>query len=482
MKNLNNNIMKKIILTSIAVLFSLSFPSQILNNSVKNAKSALLNKTGKYYRVTAKGFICNRETADDMLERDGKRDEIYLTSSSVMISTSGYSLPTTAIKNRSRTMGDINGRESHEKRAMAGTGSNLGGIKTGDQLPDVNPWKNNAKASGDLLPFVLWEGELLENQSVVITPSIMEWDGPSDFLTAFWHESFVGHLLQAPVTLASIPYNMITGSGLNGNYDIGNYDDSTPGVFPPPSVIQQCNNFYKVDFERFTPAEKEKYRKANSVDASRPNDRPIGLDNGFYNPLTITLSASSFDKMANTDFGYGKGIVPLRYKDSSGLNGDYTVFYSFEVVADNAEKNRINVTNADAFNLTTPYKFKNALSRRVMDLLNAGNILVLNDDKNITPQKFYIKKMDNAFRFQNVYNNQYLELYSQNGKSIMGTNPNPANSYYLIRYCDGSWIFKFTTDDSYSTISTENFGTNILTPVIIEKYVGAQNQRWFFEE
>ena len=73
-------------------------------------------------------------------------------------------------------------------------------------------------------------------------------------------------------------------------------------------------------------------------------------------------------------------------------------------------------------------------------------------------------------------------LYSQNGKSIMGTNPNPANSYYLIRYCDGSWIFKFTTDDSYSTISTENFGTNILTPVIIEKYVGAQNQRWFFEE
>ena len=62
-----------------------SFPAQILNNSVKNAKSALLNKTGRYYRLTAKGFICNRETADDMLERDGKRDEIYLTSSSVMI-------------------------------------------------------------------------------------------------------------------------------------------------------------------------------------------------------------------------------------------------------------------------------------------------------------------------------------------------------------------------------------------------------------
>jgi uncharacterized protein YxeA len=69
--------MKKIIITSISILFSVAFNAQILNNSAKNAKTTLLNKSGKYYRVTAKGFICNRETTDDVLERDGKRDEIY---------------------------------------------------------------------------------------------------------------------------------------------------------------------------------------------------------------------------------------------------------------------------------------------------------------------------------------------------------------------------------------------------------------------
>lgn len=462
------------------MLFCMNFNAQI--GKIKNAQ-VINTKGNSYYRVTAKGFICNRETVDDMLERDGKRDEIYLTSASVLINADGVSMPETSMKNRSRTFGDINGRAVEERRAMAGSADgNLGGIKTGDQLPDVNPWKNNVAAKGDLLPFILWEGELSGGKSVLITPSIMEWDGPADFLTAFWHESFMGRILHAPVAFGSIPFKMFTGTGINDPFNLGSYDDSTPGVFPPPTVIQQFQNFYKVNYEEFSSSDKQKYLQAISVDSGRPNDRPIGVSNGLYNPLNIKLDASTFSRIANTDFGYGKGIIPLKFKDESGANGDYTVFYSFEIVTNEAEKNRINVTNSDAFNLTTPYQFKNALSGRVMDLLNAGNVLVLNDDKNITPQKFYIKKTNNAFRFQNVFNNQYLELYSQNGKSIMGTNPNPTNSYYLIRYCDGSWIFKMTTDNIFNTISTENFGTNILTPVIFEKYVGAQNQRWFFEE
>ena len=476
--------MKKIIITSISIIFSVAFNAQILNNSAKNAKTTLLNKSGKYYRVTAKGFICNRETTDDVLERDGKRDEIYLTSSAVMISTSGFSLPTTAIKNRSRTMGDINGREAYEKRAMAGTGSNLGGIKTGDQLPDVNPWKNNAKVSGDLLPFVLWEGELPENQSVVITPSIMEWDGPADFLTAFWHDSFIGNLLQAPVTLASIPYNMITGSGLNGNYDIGNYDDSTPGVFPPPTVIQQCSNFYKADFERFSPAEKEKYRKANSVDTSRPNDRPIGLDNGFYNPLTISLNAISFDRIATSDFGYGKGIIPLKYKDSSGLNGDYTVFYSFEIVTDNAEKNRINITNADAFNASVAYKFRNAFSPNyTTDLLNGGDVIVMNDDKNLQSEKWYIRKANQFYyHFINPYNNQKLGFqFNGDTQPLLAKTNGQGEEMAFIRYCDGSWIIKLSGDRKH-VLQTDNLNIQLGTPVNFSPYFGGKNQRWFIEE
>lgn len=50
--------------------------AQIRPDDARNLKN--LNKPITYFRVVAKGFTCNRETADDILERDGKRDEIYL--------------------------------------------------------------------------------------------------------------------------------------------------------------------------------------------------------------------------------------------------------------------------------------------------------------------------------------------------------------------------------------------------------------------
>lgn len=443
----------------------------------------LRNSSG-YFRVTAKGFVCNRESADDMLERDGKRDEIYLTSSSVMFDASGVSIPSTAMNLRSRTMGDINAREAQERRAMAGSAvGNLGGIQTGDQVPDVQPWKNNAPAKGDLLPFVVWEGELSHGKSVLIVPSIMEWDGPADFLTAFWYEGLVGKLLHVPVALSNIPFSALTGSTIDGNYGMGSYDDATPGVFPPPTVIQQFPNFYKVNFDALNLVEKQNFRKANSVDAGRPNDRPIGMSDGMYNPLNIRMDANAFEKVADTDFGYGKGIIPIRYKDGNSLNGDYIVYYLFEKIVSDADKNKINVTTADAFNPTTAYKFRNAHANKVMDLLNAGSILVLNDDKNISTQKFYPKREGNYFRFQNTYNNQFLEVLLVNNKSVMGTSQTGANNWAMIRYCDGSWIVKNSANaGDYAVFSTENMGTGILTPVTFEKFAGAKNQRWFIEE
>ena len=117
--------MKKLIIY-ISVLFSLNLSAQI---KIPTKVNMIEKNSGNYYRVTAKGFICNRETVDDMLERDGKHDEIYLTSTAVLINSSGVSMPSTAIKIRSRTFGDVNARETQEKRAMAGSAvGNLGGI------------------------------------------------------------------------------------------------------------------------------------------------------------------------------------------------------------------------------------------------------------------------------------------------------------------------------------------------------------------
>ena len=59
--------------------------AQIKTTINSSAKTVMTKGGADYYRVVAKGFICNRETNDDMLERDGKRDEIYLASTSVWL-------------------------------------------------------------------------------------------------------------------------------------------------------------------------------------------------------------------------------------------------------------------------------------------------------------------------------------------------------------------------------------------------------------
>lgn len=84
--------------------------AQIKTTINSSAKTAMTKSGSDYYRVVVKGFTCNRETADDMLERDGKRDEIYLTSFSYMVNVIGNALPSTAIRTKSKLFGDINGR------------------------------------------------------------------------------------------------------------------------------------------------------------------------------------------------------------------------------------------------------------------------------------------------------------------------------------------------------------------------------------
>lgn len=471
--------MKKIIITSFFLLFSWSFHAQI--SKIKNTQ-ILNNKVNSYYRVTAKGFICNRETADDMLERDGKRDEIYLATSAVTLNADEVSVPNLSYKNRSRTLGDINAREPQERRAMAGTISSLGGIQTGDNIPDVEPWKNAAPASGDLLPFVLWEGDFSAERSwVLITPSIMEWDGPMDFLTNFWHNSFVGQLLRVPTMIASAPYQLLT-QGINSSNGFG-YDESTPGIFPATSFMQKFpNTVIKVNEDALTPQQKQEFFKTNSVVSDKPADRPIGVVNSTYNPIQFKLNQSDFEKICSTDFGYGKGIVPVKFKDQDQLKGDYTVFYAFEKITEEAEKNKISVVNNDVFDSVTQYKLRNVHANKVTDLLNAGDVLVLNDDKNIITQKFLISKEDQYyFKFKSPFNNGLMDTNNQNGRIVAATTIQPRNKFALMRYCDGSWIIKLANDLNIA-LSTENAGTAILTPVNFEHFSNSKNQRWFIEK
>jgi hypothetical protein len=411
-------------------------------NAVSNIKTAQYNSN--YYRVSVKGFICNRETYDDMLERDGKRDEIYLTSFSFMVNNQNRTIPSTVVRLRSRTMGDIHARALEERRVLAGSAAGgLGGIQTGDQIPDVEPWKNNAKASGELLPFVLWEGNLIPNSDyVVIHPGIMEWDGAPDFLTNFWHNSFAGQVVRTVSNFATLPFRAFTANTSN--------NDSEPGVWPAPQVQQEFGSvFYKIDLNSLNPDELRNYFTL----INKPGDRPIGIDEkSIYNPVQIRIDNRIAGMLCNKDFGYGKGIVPIRYKDDDSYNGDYTLFIAIENIIDPAEKNRINVRMDDVFDPIAFYSFRSALSvNKEADILNGGTVdntfVVLNDAKGLQSQKWRLRRLNNYYTITNTYNSLVLDLLNQNninGSNIVTSRSNnSATQQWLFqRYADGSWIIR----------------------------------------
>jgi hypothetical protein len=444
-----------------------------------------------YYRVVVKGFSCNRETADDILERDGKRDEVYLGGISYMLNNQGQTIPRTLVRRRSRTMGDVNGRAPEERRCMAGTAAgNLGGIRTGDQLPDADPWRNKQPAKSDLLPFILWEGELPPGgDQVVIYPSLFEYDGPDDIFTQIWHNSSIVKLAEVATFIPGQLFASVTGIGGSGGYN-----DDEPGVHPAPSVAQNYpNQFMQLNLQGIDFAKPE-YRSF-VVDPGRPGDRPIGItygaNNRVYNPLQIRLDNNAIRLLSQQDFGYGRGIVPIRFKDQDEWKGDYTLYFSFEQVNDMAQRNQINVTNRDILDPLKNYRFRNVFAdSKVADVLNGGRengtFVVLNDDKVLDSERWRIRKANEYYYFiSNNYNNMYLGLWNNNninGCNIALYNHNPGDQHQqwgFIRYCDGSYIvYNVATKRA---MEVYNAASAVGSPLGQWDNTAAANQRWMIE-
>jgi hypothetical protein len=457
-------------------------------------KSAMLNHltNNNYFRVVVKGFTCNRESADDILERDGKRDEIYLTSFSFLVNNQNNTIPNTAIRTRTRVFCDINGRGPENKWAMAGSAAGgLGGIQTGDNIPDIEPWKNNAPASGELLPYVLWEGNLSPGSDyVVIHPGIMEYDGPADFLTNFWHNSFVGVAARAATNVLSLPFQLFTSVPGYGNPGSGfGYNDSSPGVWPAPTVMQQFGNvFYRANLETLSPQDQTKL----FVNAGSPADRPIGLDaKMIYNPLQIRMDNRIANMLIDRDFGYGRGIVPIKYKDDDQFKGEYTLYLAFEKVTDPSQHNRMNIVWQDVFDPLANYSFRNVnAADKETDILNGGRTnnthVVLNDLKGLSSQRWKIRKVDQYyFNINNNYNNLNLDLLNKNdinGSNIVTSAPDNSETqkWSFIRYCDGSWLVRNLR--TKRVMEVYNAATHFAAPLGQWDSNAARNQRWFIEK
>jgi hypothetical protein len=142
--------------------------------------------TSGRYRISIAGFRVNSESYDDILERDGKRDEVYAATIVAEVDRQTGKVRRTDVV-KSEVHGDANGFPSREP---AGHASSVGGLMAGDVVP--TGWDpaqpSPAPRSLGRFPLTIWEGTLGDGaDAVVVRPTLWEWDGDAAILY-YWRD------------------------------------------------------------------------------------------------------------------------------------------------------------------------------------------------------------------------------------------------------------------------------------------------------
>ena len=146
------------------------------------------------YRLVLLGFRAARRTPDDdILDGDGKGDEVFVGAFRAQLPASGTRAVSLGAV-RSLVMGDD---RLHPARVRAGSASPTGGIVTGDVIPSdaAMTWAPGRVAHADRLPMLLWQGRLTKGgDGVVVLPVAFEWDDAASTQPAWssWQDFWGG--------------------------------------------------------------------------------------------------------------------------------------------------------------------------------------------------------------------------------------------------------------------------------------------------
>ncbi|MGE0552221.1 MAG: hypothetical protein AB7R55_02200 [Gemmatimonadales bacterium] len=167
----------------LALLTSVPLQAQVRSRLRSTLEPKAPAVTSGRYRIVALGVRVDKETTDDMLERDGKRDEIYVAAGVQHFDRRDRRVIALGMA-RTQIMGDVNGFPT---RLQAGSASSRGGIRTSDNVPAVADVGSLAGApSPNTLPLLIWEGDLHDGVDVVVVePEIWEWDGDPGLFDAW---------------------------------------------------------------------------------------------------------------------------------------------------------------------------------------------------------------------------------------------------------------------------------------------------------
>jgi hypothetical protein len=262
---------------------------------------AVAGSEGGRVRVSLNGFRVNHETNDDPLERDGVRDEVFLVPEVFTIDGSR-----TLASYSHRAFTSVMGQRRWPQVVQAGTGSSTGGLQTGDGFPTGAPWSRAGYSGTAIPPTVLFDGELWRHKvGVILAPTIWEWDAtPMDLLFTYYRNIETALRLFAPAAGDAVA---------RARGDVG-LDLRAPGLDGVPAGDVQQGIFAR--------------GKARPIGMFRPR----GANSYTFATQFLLLTWDGAVMASGTDFGFGSGVIPIRYVDDAELAGDYTLFLQVEVL------------------------------------------------------------------------------------------------------------------------------------------------------
>lgn len=319
--------------------------------------------------ISFHGFVCNRPTNDDPLGMDGVGDETevhFWTWGSVANNRANFN-----------GMTRIYGEDFFLPfRIKAGTSTINGGLKAGDKYFREGVY-------GDGNPAILGNYDIVNtfcsnNSVIVILPTIWEHDEGPKFASPVQDFGVKARAALNDADIQAALLNFAT------QYV---YNDVDPFGF------MYAGRYFGLD---------EKFAGLFTADKNIRATRPIGLfTNWDYSSQALVLTPKLIKIIAEKDYGYGKGILPVLFNEESMGNsfghGNYTLL--LRVVAD--IKNR-NANAAPVKNLTLGIKIA-AMAAGERFLFSCGTGPMLTVLQPNTPFYFNTKfATGDSFRIQQI--------------------------------------------------------------------------------
>lgn len=289
------------------------------------------------YRIVFLGLQCLQETKDDMLNLDGKHDEVYAGAYIARVTRdTNNAPPAPGSFVRTKVMGDTNG---FPDRLRTGTASDAGGIQTGDFVPSsaAVALQPGVATTNDRFPLLVWEGELRDSSDLlVIAPVLFSWnkagEGPWNTWSGWWSTPNGSSQLRRTARLGvrTNNFGVILSEEWQNDVTLNSYI----GEFYGDPMSQALNPL--------DPNRKRRYGPHFTMNG----DRPIGLEDQnasgsvfgvpslFWVPFGFVLTRANLEaKLGNNNAVLYQRLFIDDKLTNASLGGNYSLYIQIERLA-----------------------------------------------------------------------------------------------------------------------------------------------------